>query len=114
MSAPCNTTAATVAAPGATGSYDVAPFDSIIVCVPFTVLVAPSSAANKYSVTTAYNAAVAAAVVYRVEAQTLYMDINKDYDSAEAIKVSPFTSPVACRSFRGVWTTDATSCLQQD
>lgn len=74
---------------GASGSYDVAPFTSLVVCVPFTVLVAPS-APDKYSMTTAYDDQVAASVVYKVQAQTLYVDISKDYESSEAIKVGCF------------------------
>lgn len=73
---------------GPAGTYNLNPFNTIVSCVPFNILVSPSSDNTTYSVTTALNAQVDAALRFRVQNQTLYVGFNRSFDSPEVIKVN--------------------------
>lgn len=75
------------AAAGPIPGTTLQPFNSVVSCVPFNILVT-AGPDDKYTVTTNYAPEVEAAVLFKVEDDTLYVGFNKSYETTEAIKVS--------------------------
>lgn len=73
---------------GSPGLYNLAPFSNITSCLPFNILIAPSSSTTAHTLITSVSPEVEAALRIAVTNNTLYLGFNKSFETTGPIKIT--------------------------